>query len=195
MVAAVTYGLTGFDAAATGAWMMFVGPIGTGIGYFVITGTEDLVRYFSRRTPQRRSYARHHKRMEELERVRQERERQERERQERERQERERQERERQERERQDHENRYRQKSKRGRASQEEDAGNSADADRPWYEVLGVTERASSEEISSAYRSMMRQYHPDKVSTMGIDIRELAEKRSKEINSAYDQAMKAARSR
>ena len=60
----------------------------------------------------------------------------------------------------------------------------------PWYETLGVAESASPEEIEHAYRLRMSQYHPDKVARLGDDIRHLAEARSKEINAAYDTAMK-----
>ena len=58
----------------------------------------------------------------------------------------------------------------------------------PWHEVLGVAPDASQAEIIAAYRSKMRQYHPDKVSTLGSDIQALAEQRAKEINAAYAQA-------
>ena len=36
----------------------------------------------------------------------------------------------------------------------------------------------------------LSQYHPDKVARMGIDIRRLAELRSKDINAAYDEAIR-----
>lgn len=62
--------------------------------------------------------------------------------------------------------------------------------DRPWYIVLGVSQQASREQIVAAYKRNISQYHPDKVTKMGADIRALAEKRSKEINGAYEAAMK-----
>ncbi|MGN2244624.1 DnaJ family molecular chaperone [Frateuria sp. GZRR33] len=64
-----------------------------------------------------------------------------------------------------------------------------ADAQR-WFDVLGVSESASREEIEQGYRLRMGQYHPDKVARLGEDIQRLAEKRAKEINVAYDQAMR-----
>jgi preprotein translocase subunit Sec63 len=59
-----------------------------------------------------------------------------------------------------------------------------------WHEILEVKYDASIEEISLAYKKKISQYHPDKVSKMGIEIRELAEIKTKEINAAYDFAMR-----
>jgi DnaJ-domain-containing protein 1 len=63
----------------------------------------------------------------------------------------------------------------------------------PWFQVLGVSQNASREEISAAYKLKIGQYQPDKVSRMGEDIRRLAEVRSKQINAAYRQALSEAR--
>lgn len=65
-----------------------------------------------------------------------------------------------------------------------------APAGRYWFEVLGVSEAASREEIEGAYRRNIGQYHPDKVVRLGEDIQRLAEQRSKEINAAYDEGMR-----
>ena len=64
-------------------------------------------------------------------------------------------------------------------------AGGTVDSSRPWHIVLGVSELATDAEISAAYKRQISQYHPDKVATMGADIRAVAEARSKEINDAY----------
>jgi uncharacterized membrane-anchored protein len=56
---------------------------------------------------------------------------------------------------------------------------------RNWWEVLGVSASATDDEISSAYKQAIRQYHPDKVATLGPEIRAVAETKSKEINEAY----------
>lgn len=65
-----------------------------------------------------------------------------------------------------------------------------ADGARAWWAVLGVPRIATRAEISRAYKRKISEYHPDKVAQMGAEIRALAEQRSKEINAAYDQAMK-----
>lgn len=59
-----------------------------------------------------------------------------------------------------------------------------------WYDTLGVAETASREQIEQAYRQQISQYHPDKVATLGEQIRRVAEARTKDINAAYDMAMK-----
>lgn len=64
------------------------------------------------------------------------------------------------------------------------------DVPRPWFEVLDVPERSLREEIVAAYKRKIRQYHPDLVARMGPELRELAERKSREINAAYDTAMK-----
>jgi len=55
--------------------------------------------------------------------------------------------------------------------------------------VLGVGRGASPEEIKRTYRRLANQYHPDKVSHLGQEFRELAERRFKEIQKAYQELM------
>ena len=61
----------------------------------------------------------------------------------------------------------------------------------PWWEVLGISPEASVEEIRAAYRSQIAQYHPDKVATLGPEIREVAHRKSQQITEAYQQAVQA----
>ncbi len=53
------------------------------------------------------------------------------------------------------------------------------------YEVLGVSEQASDEEVKKAYRELAKKYHPDKYAN--TDLAELAGEKMKEINAAYEE--------
>jgi len=56
------------------------------------------------------------------------------------------------------------------------------------YETLGISEDATEDEIKDAYRHKIQQYHPDKVPPhLGTELRDFAEKKSKEINRAYEE--------
>ena len=55
------------------------------------------------------------------------------------------------------------------------------------YEILGVSENASEEEIKAAYKNLARKYHPDNYSDNPLS--DLAEEKMKEINEAYDTIM------
>ncbi len=58
-----------------------------------------------------------------------------------------------------------------------------------WHETLNVSQQATVEEIRRAYKVLMSQYHPDKVASLGDELKALAERKSKEITSAYRNAM------
>lgn len=51
------------------------------------------------------------------------------------------------------------------------------------YEVLGVNQNASDDEIKSAYKNLVKKYHPDKY--VNNPLSGLAEEKIKEINEAY----------
>jgi len=53
------------------------------------------------------------------------------------------------------------------------------------YNILGVNRYASESEIKNAYRKLANKYHPDKVDHLGEEFKELAEKKFKDIQEAY----------
>ncbi len=59
------------------------------------------------------------------------------------------------------------------------------------YKVLGISPDATDDEVKKAYRKMALQHHPDKVATLGEDVRKAAEKKFKEIGEAKDMIYKA----
>ena len=58
------------------------------------------------------------------------------------------------------------------------------------YKVLGISPNATNDEVKAAYRKMALQHHPDRVATLGEDIRLAAEKKFKEINEAKERIYK-----
>lgn len=52
------------------------------------------------------------------------------------------------------------------------------------YEVLGIKPGASQDEIKSAYRKLIKKYHPDQYTDNPL--KELAQEKMIEINEAYD---------
>ncbi|NLM34768.1 MAG: J domain-containing protein [Clostridiales bacterium] len=56
------------------------------------------------------------------------------------------------------------------------------------YEILGVREGASKEEIKKAYRELAKKYHPDQYGANPL--KDLAEEKMREINEAYEYLMR-----
>jgi len=69
-----------------------------------------------------------------------------------------------------------------------QDAGTNLDAA---YKVLGVSPTATNDEVKAAFRRLALQNHPDKVASLGEDVRKAAEKKFKEINAAKETIWKA----
>jgi hypothetical protein len=59
------------------------------------------------------------------------------------------------------------------------------------YAVLGVEPTASRDEITAAYRKLVRQYHPDFLQERGDELKQLADRKMKEINWAKEEALRA----
>jgi molecular chaperone DnaJ len=55
------------------------------------------------------------------------------------------------------------------------------------YEVIGVNQGASKEEIKKAYREQAKKYHPDQYNNNPL--KDLAEEKMRELNEAYDYLM------
>jgi len=56
------------------------------------------------------------------------------------------------------------------------------------YAALGLKAEASTQEVKRAYRKLVSQYHPDKLSSQGLpdEIMDMAKRRVYEINTAYN---------
>jgi DnaJ-class molecular chaperone len=64
----------------------------------------------------------------------------------------------------------------------------------PPHEVLGIAADASPKEIRRAYQKKVRAYHPDRVAGAAGELQDLATKRTKELNAAYEAMMRRAES-
>ena len=54
------------------------------------------------------------------------------------------------------------------------------------YKVLEVSPSATDQEVRAAYRKLVLKHHPDKVATLGEDIRKAAEVKMQQINDAKE---------
>lgn len=62
---------------------------------------------------------------------------------------------------------------------------------RRWFEILGVTPQATVGEIKAAYRTLIQQYHPDRVAHLGEKLRRVANEEAGELNRAYKEGITA----
>jgi DnaJ like chaperone protein len=59
------------------------------------------------------------------------------------------------------------------------------------YAALEVTPDATDEELKKAYRKMAVKYHPDKVAYLGEELKNQANEKFQQLNSAYEKIKKA----
>ncbi len=82
----------------------------------------------------------------------------------------------------------YKKQSRQNNEKKQSDNSQKTDTDldlKSASATLGISEQATIEQIKAAYKQKIRQYHPDKVQNLGEDIREVAAKKTIEINVAY----------
>jgi hypothetical protein len=82
------------------------------------------------------------------------------------------------------------QKSRRSSKSTKASSADSNPVPESPYQVLGLEVGASPEEISAAYRRLAKMYHPDRVADLGPEFAEIAERKMKQINAAYEEIQK-----
>jgi hypothetical protein len=66
-----------------------------------------------------------------------------------------------------------------------------AGAEPGWHEVLGVSAEATADQIREAYKHLISKYHPDKVDSLGQELKDLAEHKTQEITAAYREGMRS----
>jgi DnaJ like chaperone protein len=54
------------------------------------------------------------------------------------------------------------------------------------YKVLGISPNATDQEVRTAYRQLALKHHPDRVATLGDDVKRAAEEKFQQINNAKD---------
>jgi len=64
-------------------------------------------------------------------------------------------------------------------------------ADQNWFAVLGLPHSATIAEVKEAYKTLIKQNHPDRVHGMSPIFRRLAEAQTRKLNAAYQRALAA----
>ena len=75
-----------------------------------------------------------------------------------------------------------------GYSGRQQSAGPTRPSMSQAYQVLGVSDSASNQEIKRAYRKLMSEHHPDKLAARGVpdEMIRLATEKTAEISKAYD---------
>ena len=53
------------------------------------------------------------------------------------------------------------------------------------YAILGVPRGATHDDVTQAYRERLKEYHPDRVASLGAELQDLAHKKTLDIQRAY----------
>lgn len=65
-------------------------------------------------------------------------------------------------------------------------SGPSVGTEAYYANILELKGKCTKEEIKSAYRKLIAEYHPDKVAHLGTELRELASTKAKALNEAFE---------
>lgn len=57
--------------------------------------------------------------------------------------------------------------------------------DKYYYDILGLKPDSTIDDIKNSYKTLIAQYHPDKVASLGPELQKLAQKKTQDINEAY----------
>jgi DnaJ-class molecular chaperone len=77
-------------------------------------------------------------------------------------------------------------RSRAAKEAQDHSRQSEMDAAQPfWWETLNVDRNASPDQVKTAFRREISKYHPDRVEGLGVELRELADRKAKEVNRAY----------
>jgi hypothetical protein len=60
---------------------------------------------------------------------------------------------------------------------------------RAWFEIFGLSPSASQQELRTAYKTLIKQNHPDRVHGMSPAFIKLAEAETRRLNAAYREAL------
>lgn len=54
------------------------------------------------------------------------------------------------------------------------------------FQLLQVNANSTVDEIKSAYKQRIKEYHPDRLETFGEELKKLAQSKTQDINKAYN---------